>query len=171
LFLYGVSFGRSWSSLCFKTVFELMSKLRGIGMIVATMLVLGGCSLVHSSDEQGGEDIALDVSGTTYAPGDSIDRRLKNGTDGPIGYNLCFARLERRTEEGWRAVQSGDPDSDGRTEGCRAVQRLLAVGGATTDAARLPVDLEAGSYRFTVDVERPDGSTQVVRTGRFTVRD
>jgi hypothetical protein len=139
--------------------------------IIVTGLVLGGCTRPHSSDEQTRDAVGVSVEGSVYAAGDSIERRLTNGTDGSIGYNLCFATLERRTEEGWTAVQDRDPDNDGRAEAYRAVQRMLAAGGTATDTALLPVDLEAGTYRFTVEVEWPDGRTQVARTGRFVVRE
>lgn len=94
----------------------------------------------------------------TVSQGGALELALRNGSPDPIGYNLCASGLERRSEDGWRAVPS--------TRVCTMELRTLAPGGVARFRAP-PEGLPPGEYRA---LTRVDGAPGEVRSEPFVLR-
>ena len=78
--------------------------------------------------------------------------RLTNGSDMPIGYNLCTTVIERE-EETWMALPSD--------VACTMELRTLAPGASATFERELTASVYPGEYRFRAAVESPLGTRQI----------
>jgi hypothetical protein len=107
-------------------------------------------------------DVRLSVEPARVAPGDSVTLVLTNGSDAGIGYNLCSSALQRRSGTEWRELPS--------MRVCTMELRSLEGGEETRYGMSLPVDLEAGDYRFSARIERSEtGESIIVSSAPFTV--
>jgi len=77
---------------------------------------------------------------------------LDNGTQQPIGYNLCHSALHRRSGSTWEPVSSG--------EICTMELRTLNPGADATFEKTLPSGLPMGDYRYSTNVESPLSTQQ-----------
>lgn len=93
-----------------------------------------------------GEDapITLDLEASSLAPGAPVTLVLSNGSDGEIGYNLCFHVLERLEEHGWTEFETDE------SRVCTAVLHMLESGGTAWYETSLPNPLPPAEYRFRV---------------------
>lgn len=106
--------------------------------------------------------IALVVDDRGLRAGDTLRVLLINGTAAEVGYNLCPARLERRSGDSWQPV----PDQ----RMCTMELRLLSPSDTALHARLLDSTLAAGEYRVVTTVN-PGGmrSSGEVVSPSFTV--
>ena len=128
--------------------------------VLAALAVLAGCSTFGP----GGSGVVFETAAAEYAPGSEVSARLENGSDGDVGYNLCFTNVESKADA-WGAV--GRPD--GETRFCQAILLGLEPGGVAEAAVPLPADLPAGEYRLVTEVEL-ENDQRVEVTAPFEVR-
>lgn len=74
--------------------------------------------------------------------------RLTNGSDSPIGYNLCASSLERQ-DETWTQMPSDIM--------CTMELRTLSSGATATFEREIREAITPGTYRFRTAVESPLG--------------
>ena len=111
-----------------------------------------------------------------YEPADSVTLRLANGTPSEIGYNLCFAKLERRDGPAWtphRGCVHYTSEYERSQEMplcdvCEAVQYRMRPSGKDRYTFRLTESLPAGVYRFRLSIE-VDTLDSSVETDPFVV--
>ena len=96
-----------------------------------------------------GTPAVLETDQTTYAPGAKVMLRLGNESLQPLGYNLCFSKLQRLEGQDWVVVQR--PDSAPR-EICQAYMAMLNPGSTASSFRSLYDPLPEGEYRFLTDV-------------------
>lgn len=96
--------------------------------------------------------VSLRTDAASYRPGDKAIVTLSNGSQGRVGYNLCFAFLSLERNDGgtWKAAQAqlGPPNM-----GCTTELRLLRPGGTDSSEITIPAGLAAGNYRVTHNIE------------------
>lgn len=85
---------------------------------------------------------------------------LHNGTDAPIGFNLCSSRLERREGTVWTHIPTG--------EMCTMEIRSLPAGETARFEKTLPAKLAGGVYRYTTIVDLPNDERLVLATEPFS---
>lgn len=141
--------------------------LFGVSAVLLAHAAIGCADDGPLSPENGREEIGFAVLGSAFGPADTIIATLVNRSDRAVGYNLCFAELDRRTASGWQQVQRHAPNSV-----CTSIQLGLAPG----ESARLmqPVleRFPAGIYRFRVEVEWTSGGERfTVATTSFTIEE
>ncbi len=73
-----------------------------------------------------------------YAPGDTIQLTLRNNSDVPCSYNLCFAHFE--------------PAMPGDVRTCNARAYGLEAGSETQFALPLPAQTAAGKYTLNTTI-------------------
>lgn len=124
---------------------------------------LAACSSPVDADPQP-EGVAFAVDRDAYAPGDTVSARLVNGSELPLGYNLCFSTLERQEGGGWTVA-------DEPLMVCTAELRTLRPGESVGHRRALPAGLARGRYRLRTHVEHPvpSGNRAEVRSAAFTV--
>jgi hypothetical protein len=94
---------------------------------------------------------------------DRVRLILQNGSESPVGYNLCTSALQYLTGTTWQPVETG--------EVCTMELRTLNPGFDATFEKTLPASLPHGQYRYVTSVEMPVGTPQVrVTTAPFEVR-
>ncbi|MCY1073860.1 immunoglobulin-like domain-containing protein [Archangium lansingense] len=91
-----------------------------------------------------------------YAPGSELKLQLQNVSLQSLGYNLCFATLQRQAEETWTEV----PRPDGTV--CAAYQDRLLPGKSSEELQPLDASLPEGTYRYVISVEWDDEREAVV---------
>ena len=136
------------------------------------LLLLMGCASEKTPAAGGGTPsdgtVSLAADAGRYAPGDKPTLTLRNGTEGQVGYNLCFAfvHLERREANEWKSVTANL--GPGGNVACTSELRLLQQGASATGEVHLPGDLPPGTYRLThrVEIESAD---QTIATDAFEV--
>lgn len=118
----------------------------------------------------GGVEVSLLTDAAEYAPGDRVQLQLRNQGHQDVGFNLCYARLERQDGGGWVHTPHL-----AESEACPAIQHALEAGAYAEGSLRLPEALPAGEYRVVhdVDTRRTDsegkGVHVEVATGTFHV--
>lgn len=129
-------------------------------LLVTSLGVVGACD-----DPLTPEGVSFTVSDTTASTGDTIQLILSNTSEHDLGFNLCFAALERREDDGWISVQrypdnSACPDNLGR----------LPSGASTTFPQVIFPFIEPGVYRLRDTIEWPLGAENVpIISERFRV--
>ena len=134
--------------------------------ILCLVAVLGAaaCEVLGLGGHAGPDGISLEVLGTNWERGGTIQLRLRNGTERDVGYNLCFRVLERRVGRDWVAVQSMPQNTF-----CSAELRVLQPGGEAFDAQAVHSFIAGGIYRFRTNVEWPVGGGRVGLTSNYFV--
>jgi hypothetical protein len=103
-------------------------------LLVATLVA---CSSTGDPDFA---PAVLLVDESVAEAGDTLSIRLVNASDVAIGYNLCFAVLERRTGSAWQAAEQG--------RSCFTIQYVLRPRQQVVEPRVLPPGIPAGVYRF-----------------------
>jgi len=92
-----------------------------------------------------------------------VQLQLDNQTAETMGYNLCFATLQRQIGQSWEPVE--DPDTV-----CTTIQHGLPPGDTATFEKTLMGDLPDGTYRFMTEAEHRDGNRrETLVTNAFSV--
>lgn len=78
--------------------------------------------------------------------------RLTNGSDTPIGYNLCASSMERQ-DTTWTQMPSDIM--------CTMELRTLSSGATATFERRITDPISPGTYRFRTAVESPLGTRSI----------
>ena len=141
--------------------------LTAVVMLLCAAFVLSGCSLL--GDDAG--NLSLTRDRDVYAPGDTVELMLANGTDQTVGYNLCLSQLQVRDETqspvrgrvDWLPV---DP-----VRACILIVRSLGPGESDTYPYALPDTLSAPNiYRLqTMVTVRPGEDQRTLHIRPFTV--
>ena len=117
--------------------------------LLPAVLLLSGCgTLGLGSREQLAEapaGVAYSVQPGSAVPGGSAVVTLRNGSNEPIGYNLCIGALERREADLWVPALSS-------ANACSPALSMLAPGEEASAETALPAGLEGGDYRFVTQV-------------------
>lgn len=116
--------------------------------------------------EQGGEaaaeaagEVAFTASPKDVAQGGTLNLTLANGSDQPLGYNLCTSAIE---------TGAGAPVQSDRV--CTMELRTVEPGRSATYAFELPDDIAPGRYRLVTNIHfMQSGAQTSVRTGTFKV--
>lgn len=116
---------------------------------ITCSVVLLGCSNGALAPAQTPDGVRFEVSELSYAATDTIELVLSNQTESHLGYNLCFAVLERRKGGNWERVERSPPDEGD----CTTVQFILDPGQSVTARQAVEAWMEAGVYRFRHDVQ------------------
>ncbi|GIW52013.1 MAG: hypothetical protein KatS3mg081_1368 [Gemmatimonadales bacterium] len=132
--------------------------------------VIGGLLVGACSNPFGlkAPDVDFTTDAAAYLVGDTIRLRLVNRTASPLGFNLCFATLERRADALWERVprQPLDPPVL-----CPGVLLVLNPGQAATESQPIFDFMEPGVYRFRDKVEWPLNDGRVpIQTAPFEIR-
>lgn len=114
--------------------------------VIALSFALAACAPLQTRDGE----VTLRAEKT--AP-QQVRLTLHNGTDAPVGYNLCTAVLEHETGTTWSQVRTD--------EVCTMEIRSLPAGESATFDKTLPSGLQPGDYRYLTNVEIPAGTPQV----------
>lgn len=126
--------------------------------VVALCLVLSACRLVDPHDPN---DITLRVTNSAYVAGQLATLRIENDSGRTIGYNLCFATLERSEGGEWMPVEDDNQ--------CTDETYVLVHGEQATYDYPLDSSMPAGTYRF-VYTFAPSGNDELtLATNRFDV--
>lgn len=129
-------------------------------LLVTSLGVVGACD-----DPLTPEGVSFTVSDTTASTGDTIQLILSNASEHDLGFNLCFAALERGEVVGWISVQRY-PDN----LFCPDVLSRLPSGASTTYSQVIFPFIEPAVYRFRVTIEWPiDGERVPIISERFRV--
>ena len=106
---------------------------------------------------------ALIPTKESFISGERAEVVLLNRSEEHVGYGACEPRLERRTRSGWALIGP-------KNVICIAIMYVLPPGGSTEFAMETS-NLEAGTYRFRMEVF-PDTNlpTQMIRSASFEVR-
>ena len=104
----------------------------------------------------------LETEQEHYAPGSELKLQLRNESLQPLGYNLCYATLQRQEEGAWTVVPP-----PGRTL-CPAYQARLLPGNSSEALRPLDEALPEGTYRYVLGVDW-DGERQEVASNAFSV--
>lgn len=100
--------------------------------------------------------VMMQTDAASYAAGTRMSVRLTNRTGGPVGYNLCRSRLERRNDEGdWRQAQPA------LAEVCTAELRTLSPGQSASFAFSPSSQSRRGSYRVVTPLDGMYGRPRV----------
>jgi hypothetical protein len=112
-------------------------------------LALVSCAPVGTSPQSGSGDARAELVtlSTERLATDRVRLILRNGYNGPVGYNLCSSGLEKRAGSTWEPVRTD--------EFCTMEIRTLPGGQDATFEKRLPASLSAGEYRYVTSVEIP----------------
>lgn len=122
---------------------------------IALSFVLAACAPLQSRDG----DVTLRAERTSPQ---QVRLTLHNGSDAPVGYNLCPAVLEHETGTTWSQV--------GTDEICTMEIRSLPAGQSATFDKTLPTGLQPGNYRYLTNVETPAGTPQAgIASNSFAV--
>lgn len=81
-----------------------------------------------------------------------VHLRLTNGSDSPIGYNLCASALERQ-DDTWTQMPSDIM--------CTMELRTLSSGATATYEREIREAITPGTYRFRTSVESPLGTGMI----------
>ena len=136
-----------------------MSRLLSLSLIAVA--ALSGCSLYGASSV----GLAFETAAAEYAPGDAVDTAVRNESEEPVYFNICFAFLDL-VRGGEVVAGSLGPDQNAA---CQSDLRSLAPGEVAEGTARLPDGLEPGTYRLATEVE-VDGDRRRLVTRSFEVR-
>jgi hypothetical protein len=132
-----------------------MTMTRSIGVMTPLVAVLL-CGCVPADPAQGPAGVAdLRVSPAEARAGEEVMLTLENRSDRELGYNLCPAVLDRRTDAGWEEW----PEAP--AEVCTMELRTLAPARSGSYRHTLPSGMPAGEYRFRTTVEAPLGEGRV----------
>lgn len=128
---------------------------------LAAVALLAACNGLISDPQP---DVVYEADQQAYTPQETIVTSLINTSDTEVGYNLCGAALEKRTEGGWtRVARTPEP-------ACIQPLYILDPGETATHhepASSLP---GPGTYRLRTRVETPvPGPGAEVVTDPFTV--
>lgn len=129
-------------------------------------LLAMGAAACESATGPGAEEINVTVSTDqpSYAPGNEIVISYTNETSAEVGYNLCWAWLERQQNGAWVRIEN----QPGHV--CTAELRTLEPGATATERFPLPETLAAGQYRIRTHIESfVTGGRVVVTTNTFTI--
>lgn len=123
-----------------------------------------GCRDNPFSVERGRENITFSVSGSAFAPGDTIVATLVNRSDRMLGYNLCLADLEQQSPSDWQRVPR-------HSLFCPLSVNPLDPGESETLRQPVREEFPAGVYRFRAEVVWPldDNQRFEVMTGSFSL--
>ena len=147
---------------------------RHILSFLLSCVLLAGCSLLGTEEAPTADRLVpFQTERTNYSPGDSVTATLTNTTEYELGYNLCFATLQRDTDSGWEQT---DRDMEGY---CLAIQYHLKPGKEATYDYHLPDQLPDGEYRYRTNVGwetdgengREQSHSEKIYTDVFTVGD
>lgn len=146
-----------------------MEPIRWPTLLFVTMVGFG-CGILNSSETGEPGPVNLTVQSQTFAPGDSVGLQLENQSNQSVGVNLCSSTLQRRVNGEWARPDPWDEDrnNDGVNEACRMILNSLEPDAATTTTLLLPLDLEAGTYRFETTTEIGETERRI-RTNPFRV--
>lgn len=97
--------------------------------------------------------VAFTPSRTTFVRNDRIGLKLVNNTSEPVGYDLCYTRIEMKIEGQWHVAEDY-PDY------CEPELRVLEVGKSADYGLNMGEVLPAGQYRVLTEVEAPHGSAR-----------
>lgn len=137
--------------------------MRHLLLWMALLPLLAGC---------GDVEVSLSTDAATYQPGDTVQLLLRNQGIQEVGYNLCFARLERQEGGAWVHTPHL-----GEGEACPAIQESLRGGARADGTLRLPTELPAGEYRVVHDVDTREKDSEgrsvhvTVASGPFVVEE
>ena len=130
-----------------------------------------GCALSTEPQPDGNSARRLDVGSqvifhaerTEYRQGETAEVTLRNGTDQPLGYNLCLSARERGGNGQWVRFEP--------LRLCTDVLHTLAPGAETSLQEPITAEWQPGEYRIVTTVERMrSGARAEVFTPPFTVR-
>jgi hypothetical protein len=105
-------------------------------------MVAGSCDVLGPDDE----GVTFEMAADLYAPGDSVVAELRNDGRDEALYNFCSTALDRRNASSWDMVVWSLFAPPGG--GCAAYAIVLEPGRSATLRARLPLNLEGGTYRL-----------------------
>ena len=129
---------------------------------VVVLALISGCV---SSTEVRLDPAVLLVDEDVSTGGTPVTMRLVNTSDREVGYNLCDAVLERRSNGLWQPAEVG--------RSCFSIRYSLQPRSQAVEIRVLPSDLVPGVYRFTapvtVDVRGRDSSHRI-SSSEFEVR-
>lgn len=129
-----------------------------IGAVLALCLIQSACRLVDPHDPN---DISLAIGNAGYTAGQFATLTIANRSGRTIGYNLCFATLER--SEGGEWVPIVDDET------CTEEMFVLVHGEQATYEYPLDSTIPSGTYRF-VYTFAPTGNEELtLATNRFDI--
>lgn len=97
--------------------------------------------------------IATDAA--EYNASTLISLRLTNRTGRTVGYNLCRARLERQTGDGWQEIRASLGDA------CTMELRGLRPGQSATFTFRTATQTPPGMYRVRTELHEQQGGATI----------
>ncbi len=146
-----------------KEVMMCGNELRVLGF-GAALLLPAACSSgpLALPDSQTPLGMEFQVADTLFGPGDTIRVNLSNNTEYELGYNLCFADLERRVDGSWLVVQRYPQGT-----ACITPLYILPPGESTFGLQIVYPFLDSGVYRLRDQVEWPirEGRVDVISNG------
>ena len=111
---------------------------------LALLLFVAGCEIVDSSGEPPLARLTTDRA--TYAPPDTLVLRIENLSDREIGFNVCSALIERRTDAGvWVEVRE--------ERICTRELQILEAGQTAAARRPLPPQVIGGLSRLRLRVQ------------------
>jgi hypothetical protein len=111
------------------------------------------------------QPVSFKTSRTTFVRNDRIGLTLVNHTDGPVGYDLCYTRMEMKVEGNWHVAEDY-PDF------CDTELKVLEAGRSADYNVNMAEVLPAGQYRVLTVVEIPHGGQrQTLHTVDLELRD
>ena len=131
-------------------------------LLILPLLLLGCDSVITPRSPR---SVSLDVVRSSYELGEIAEARLRNGSDGPIGYNFCLAMWDYLEDGEWQRVAPLRMCAETISVLHRGEEALLRE--AVDDVWR------SGTYRFVLDFNRmgPNGGSATVVSEPFEVRD
>jgi hypothetical protein len=128
------------------------------GAVLALCLIQSACRLVDPHDPN---DISLGVRNAGYIAGQFATLTIANQSGRTIGFNLCFATLERSEGGEWVPIVPDDT--------CTDEMYVLVHGERATYDYLLDSSIPSGTYRF-VYTFAPTGNEELTLvTNRFDI--
>jgi hypothetical protein len=144
--------------------------MRTLVLLPLAALLALGCSSSSTDSEPGRQVsplpdaslITFQAERSSYRQGDTATIVLRNGTNQPLGYNLCFSARELRTGGSWTRFSP--------LRICTMELRTLAAGAETRHKEPITGEWQPGEYRIVTVVERMrSGDRGEILTPSFTV--